>query len=123
MRLDVSVNLLTYQALKNGIITVYGGKQTRPNIHIDDMVNVYLHFLKNPNILSGCYNAGFENISILEIAEIITSIVPAEIRIMESNDPRSYRQDSSKLISTGFKPRKKIYDAITEITNAYKKEI
>lgn len=121
MRLDVSVNLLTYQALKNGIITVYGGKQTRPNIHIDDMVDVYLHFLKNPNILSGCYNAGFENISILEIAEIITSIVPAEIRIMESNDPRSYRQDSRKLISTGFKPRKRIYDAIIEITNAYKK--
>ena len=42
---------------------------------------------------------------------------------MESNDPRSYRQDSRKLISTGFKPRKKIYDAIIEITNAYKKEI
>ena len=45
MRLDVSVNMLTYQALKYGKITVFGGGQTRPNIHIKDMINVYKHFL------------------------------------------------------------------------------
>ena len=105
MRLDVSVNMLTFQALKNKKITVFGGNQTRPNIHIDDMVNVYKHFL-NPNSLeSGCYNAGFENISILDIAKLVTTKINAEIMITESNDPRSYRQDSSKLIQTGFKPK------------------
>ena len=71
MRLDVSVNLLTFQALKNKKITVFGGKQTRPNIHILDIANVYRHFLKNTHISSGCFNAGFENISILEIAEMV----------------------------------------------------
>ena len=66
MRLDVSVNMFTYQALKNGKINVFGGNQTRPNIHIQDMANIYRHFLNNPEIPSGCYNAGFENISIKE---------------------------------------------------------
>ena len=67
MRLDVSVNMLTYQGIKNGKITVFGGDQTRPNIHIKDLVNVYQYFLANPGIESGCYNAGFEN---LEIAKL-----------------------------------------------------
>ena len=71
MRLDVSVNMLAFQALENKKITVFGGEQTRPNIHIKDMVNVYKHFLKFPQIETGCYNAGFENISILESAKKI----------------------------------------------------
>ena len=70
MRLDVSVNMLTLQALKNGRITVFGGQQTRPNIHIQDMARIYKHFLQNQDIPSGCYNAGFENISILDIGAI-----------------------------------------------------
>jgi nucleoside-diphosphate-sugar epimerase len=73
MRLDVSVNMLAMQALMNGKMTVFGGDQTRPNIHISDMVNVYRHFLEKPNLPSGCYNAGFENISILEIAQKVAS--------------------------------------------------
>ena len=93
MRLDVSVNMLTFQALKNGKITVFGGEQTRPNIHIKDMVNVYRHFLNSKNIKSGCYNAGFENISILDIAKMVSEKIDSEIIITESNDPRSYRQD------------------------------
>ncbi len=120
MRLDVSVNLLTYQALTKGEITVFGGNQTRPNIHILDIANVYRHFLKNRNIDSGCYNAGFENISILEIAELVAKKVNAKITVTESNDPRSYRQDSSKLLSTGFKQNYQIKDAIDQIVNAYK---
>jgi len=100
MRLDVSVNMLTYQGLKNGKITVFGGEQTRPNIHIQDLANVYRHFLSNPKLASGCYNAGFENIKILEIAKRVKAQTGAQIVITESNDPRSYRQDSSKLIAT-----------------------
>lgn len=121
MRLDVSVNMLSYQALKNGRITVFGGDQTRPNIHIQDIANVYRHFLAHPEIASGCYNAGFENISILEIAERVQSQIGAEIVVSVSNDPRSYRQDSSKLLATGFQPRHTVADAITEIATAYGK--
>ena len=119
MRLDVSVNLLTFQALKSGEITIFGGSQTRPNIHIDDMVNVYKHFINN-DLPSGCYNAGFENISILDIAKIITKFVDAKITLTQSNDPRSYRQNSEKLLATGFKPKFSIETAIKEIILAYK---
>jgi len=119
MRLDVSVNMLSYQALKNGRITVFGGDQTRPNIHIQDIANVYRHFLAHPEIPSHCYNAGFENISILDIAERVKSKIGAEIVVSDSNDPRSYRQDSSKLLATGFQPSHSVADAIGEIAEAY----
>jgi nucleoside-diphosphate-sugar epimerase len=120
MRFDVSVNLLTLQALTNNKMTVFGGTQVRPNIHIEDIVNVYSHFLKNPKIESGCYNAGFENISIREIAEMIKKETGASIELSDSNDPRSYRQDSTKLLLTGFKPMKNVQIAISEIIKAFK---
>ncbi len=115
MRLDVSVNLLTFQALKNKKITVFGGKQTRPNINIKDMANVYKHFLENPDLEDGNYNAGFENISILDIAKLIQKKTNAEIIVSESNDPRSYRQDSTKLLNSRFRPKYGVEDAIDEI--------
>ena len=87
------------------------------------MVNVYCHFLNNMNIESGCYNAGFENISILEIAKKVQKFIKAEIVIKESNDPRSYRQDSSKLLKTGFKPLYGIDNAIEEIKVAFENNL
>ncbi len=119
MRLDVSVNMFTYQALKNGKMTIFGGDQTRPNIHIKDIANVYMHFIKNPNIESGCFNAGFENIRIIDIAKMVQTRIPSELLISESNDPRSYRQDSTKLLQTGFSPKFSVKDAIDEIAEIY----
>lgn len=119
MRLDVSVNMLTMQALTNGRITVFGGDQIRPNIHIEDITDVYLHLIDNPN-LQGIYNAGFENISILDIAKLVTKNVESEIIITETNDPRSYRVNSDRLMSTGYKPKKKVEDAIKEIIQQFK---
>jgi nucleoside-diphosphate-sugar epimerase len=120
MRLDVSVNMLTMQALKNGKMTVFGGDQTRPNIHIHDMVNVYRHFLAHPGLPSGCYNAGFENISILEIAQLVAAKVPAEIVVSASNDPRSYRQNSDKLMATGFVRQASVATAIGDVTEKFR---
>jgi nucleoside-diphosphate-sugar epimerase len=119
MRLDVSVNMLTMQALEHRKITVFGGAQVRPNIHIDDITDLYLFFLARPQLV-GIYNAGFENISILDIAKAVTRHVPAEIVITPSNDPRSYRVNSDKLLATGFKPKKKVEDAIVEIIAKYR---
>ena len=119
MRLDLSVNMLTMQALANKKITVFGGDQTRPNIHIQDMVGVYLHFLQLGRTAAGIFNAGFENISILEIAQRVTKSTPAEIVVTPSNDPRSYRLNSDKLIATGFKPRFTVADGIAEIIKVY----
>lgn len=119
MRLDVSVNMLTFQGLKNGKITVFGGDQTRPNIHIEDMADVYRHFVLHRDLPSGCYNAGFENISILDIADRVKQQLGAEVVVSASNDPRSYRQDSSKLVATGFTPSHSVADAIAEISTAF----
>jgi len=118
MRLDVAVNLLTMQALTKGEITVLGGQQTRPNIHIDDITDVYMFMINNPKT-TGVYNAGFENISILEIAELVSSKTGAKIEIKDSNDPRSYRVNSQKLLNAGFVPKKSVDIAIDEMTNLY----
>lgn len=119
MRLDVSVNMLTMQALTREHITVFGGRQTRPNIHMDDITDVYLHFLDHPEI-TGVFNAGFENISIMDIAERVVRHVPARITVTESNDPRSYRVNSDKLLATGYRPKKTVEDAISEIVAKYR---
>jgi nucleoside-diphosphate-sugar epimerase len=117
MRLDLTVNLLTMQALTNAVMTVLGGSQVRPNIHIDDLVDVYLFALDRR--LAGVYNAGFENLSVLEIAQRIAARVAAEIRILPSNDPRSYRVCSDRLLATGFAPRKNVAVAIDELVADY----
>jgi len=122
MRLDVSVNMLTMQALQNQKITVFGGEQVRPNIHIQDMVGVYLHFLQNSD-LTGIYNAGFENISILDIAQRVTKDIEAEIIVTPSNDPRSYRLNSDKLLATGFSPKHGVDFAIKEIVEKFNRGV
>lgn len=119
MRLDVSVNMLTMQALTREHITVFGGQQTRPNIHIDDIADVYLFMLQHPEH-TGIYNAGFENISIMEIAERVVEHAPAKVTVSASNDPRSYRVNSDKLLKTGFKPKKTVDDAIRELVHRFR---
>jgi len=119
MRLDVAVNLLTIQALTKGEITVLGGYQIRPNIHIEDITDVYLHFLNNPQY-TGIFNAGFENISILDIANMVALKTNAKITVQPSNDPRSYRLNSDKLLKTGFKPSKNVDGAIQEMIDLYR---
>lgn len=119
MRLDVAVNMLTMQALTKGVITVFGGDQIRPNIHIDDITDVYMFLLDRPD-LRGIFNAGFENISILAIAERIAARIPTEIRVTASNDPRSYRVNSDKLLATGFVPKKSVDIAIGEMIAHYR---
>jgi nucleoside-diphosphate-sugar epimerase len=119
MRLDLSVNMLCFQALSNSKITVFGGDQIRPNIHVDDLSAVYRHIISN-RAPAGIYNAGFENLTILSLAEEIRKATGAEIQVSESNDPRSYRQSSKKLLASGFQPTKTVASAITEIVDAYR---
>ena len=120
MRFDVTVNALTISALKKGLINVYGGKQIRPNIHIDDITDLYLYLLKIKKKYSGIYNAGFENASIIKIAQSVSKITNAKIKVIEnSDDPRSYRLDSSKLTNIGFKHKKTYIDAIFELKKLF----
>lgn len=118
MRLDLVVNLLTMQALTKGAMTVLGGEQTRPNVHVDDIVDIYLFAFDRR--LKGTYNAGFENLSVREIAERIAKEVKAEVKIMPSNDPRSYAICSDRLTNAGFTPKRNVAMAIKEIADAYR---
>jgi len=119
MRLDLSVSLLTMHALTKGKITVFGGQQIRPNIHMNDMVSVYLHLLNMDSEDAGIYNAGFENISILDIANKVSDQIPSEIVVTESDDPRSYRLNSDKLLKTGFKPKWNVDKGIDDVIKVY----
>ena len=122
MRLDLTVNILTFQALKNKSIKVFGGKQVRPNINIKDLISVFNFFLLNPNIKSGCYNAGFENMSIINIAKKVANLIPSKIIIKKIIDRRNYYQDSSKLLKAGFKPKFSIKDSIKDLTKMFKEK-
>jgi nucleoside-diphosphate-sugar epimerase len=106
------------QALAKGAVTVLGGDQTRPNVHIDDLVDAYLFSLERR--LAGVYNVGFENLSVLEIAEAVTREVPASIEVKPSNDPRSYSICSDKLLATGFEPQRTVQMAVREIAAVYR---
>ena len=119
MRLDLTVNGLTMQALTNGRMTVFGGNQVRPHIHIDDLVDLYLYALEHR--LAGVYNAAFENRTVLEIAKLIAAEIPAEIDIQMANaDPRSYRLCSDRLRATGFRPKRNVEVAVRELCAAYR---
>jgi nucleoside-diphosphate-sugar epimerase len=119
MRLDLTVNALTMQALTKGKMTVFGGGQVRPNIHIDDLVELYLFALERR--LAGIYNAAFENLTVLEIARLIAAEIPAEVEIQSANtDPRSYRLNSDRLCATGFQPKKNVRAAVGELAGAYR---
>lgn len=119
MRYDLTVNAMTYSALKTGKISVFGGKQIRPNIHIDDLINLYLMLLKK-NYSNLTVNAGFENLSILNIAKKISKITNAKVLIFkDKNDPRSYRMSSDRLKKIGFKPKHNVQKAIIDLKSMF----
>ena len=123
MRLDLSVNILTMHAITRGIITVFGGKQKRPNIHIDDITDYYVDLLKLPpnKINGGIYNAGYENYTIMEIAEMVRDIIGSEVKIevAQTNDNRSYHVSSEKIKhELGLYPKKTLRDAVLDIKSA-----
>ena len=108
------------QALSKGEITVLGGEQTRPNIHIEDVTDLYLFLLEKE--IPGIFNAGFENISILDIAKLVSEVIHSKIMVLPSNDPRSYRLNSDKLMNIGFKPKRSVQHAIHELIDKFNKK-
>ncbi len=118
MRLDVMVNALTIDALTKSKIVVMGGKRTRPNIHIEDVTDLYIWML-NREHLTGIWNAGFENLSVMQIARKVESFIKCAIVETPSTDIRSYRMDSDKLLAAGFKPALTVYHAIGDLLEQY----
>ena len=130
-RLDLSVNILTNHAVNNGKIKVFGGSQQRPNLHIEDMVDLYIQLLVEPSkrIAGKTYNAGFQNLPIAKIASVVQSVVelempekkPLEIITTSTDDLRSYHISSEKIgREIGFIPRRTIENAVSDLCAAFK---
>ena len=125
IRLDLSVNILTNLAVNKREITVFGGSQHRPNLHIQDMTDLYSQTLKWPaeKIDGKIYNAGWQNLTIMEIAEIVKAEVGSDVKITTSktDDLRSYRVSSAKIKNElGWAPRYTVPDAVRELVAAFK---
>jgi nucleoside-diphosphate-sugar epimerase len=124
-RLDLTVNILTNHAVNNKKIIVYGGQQMRPNIHIEDMCDLYVKALEWPDaaIDGKIFNAGYENKKVIELAEIVRTIVDRDLEIMvrPTDDNRSYHISSEKIKrELSFIPRHTIEDAVRDLVAAFK---
>jgi dTDP-4-dehydrorhamnose 3,5-epimerase len=117
MRYDLVVNTFAARAVKFNKITVFGGEQERPFVHIRDISGAIVHVIKNN--LNGIFNVRGENLSLLKLSEIVKEITNCQVEINTNiTDNRSYMVDSSKLVSTGFEFKYQISDAIEEIRNS-----
>ena len=132
-RLDLSVNILTNLAINNRKITVFGGAQMRPNLHIQDYCDVVKEFLNadERKIQGETFNVGFQNSTIMEIALVVKKVVEREfpgtdiqIEVTQSNDNRSYHINSDKIREVlGFVPKYTIEDAVKELCHAFKENL
>jgi nucleoside-diphosphate-sugar epimerase len=130
-RLDLTVNILTNHAVNNKKITVFGGSQQRPNLHIDDMVDLYLLLLRLPDerVAGKIYNAGYQNKTVADLAETVRNVVSREapgcadvaITTTPSDDLRSYHISSRKIErELGFVPKRGIEDAVRDLVGAFR---
>jgi nucleoside-diphosphate-sugar epimerase len=126
LRLDLTVNILTNLAVNKGQITVFGGEQKRPNIHIEDITDLYIQLLGLPKnqIAQKIYNAGYENHTVAEIADMVKNVVGDQVDIITtpSDDHRSYHISSEKIKQElGFEPQHSLEDAVNDLKNAFAK--
>jgi nucleoside-diphosphate-sugar epimerase len=124
LRLDLTVNILTNHAINNGKITVFGGDQKRPNINIQDMTDLYVNCLQYPDeLIDGkVYNAGYENHTVMQIAEMVRGSIGNGVEIVTTptDDNRSYHVSSAKMQrELGFTPRHTIGDAVDSLRDAF----
>ena len=131
MRLDLTVNILTNHAVNKGEITVFGGTQKRPNIHIEDITDLYVQLLALPaNMISGeTFNAGHQNHTVADIAEVIRSVVeeempelaPINVKTVATDDNRSYHITSKKIERIlGFVPTRTVQDTARELCQLFR---
>ena len=125
-RLDVVVNILTNLAYHKGEISVFGGSQLRPNIHIEDMAEAYMVILDAPDekVSKKVFNVGCENHSVLELAKTVQQVVSGNVKLVVSptDDLRSYHVSSEKILKElGFATRHSIKQASIDLVQAFEK--
>jgi nucleoside-diphosphate-sugar epimerase len=131
MRFDLTVNILTNHAVNRGVITVFGGAQKRPNIHIDDVCELYVKILEYPDelIAGEIFNAGYENHTVSQLAGLVKNVVesefpekaPIRIETTATNDNRSYHVSSQKIAENlKYRPTRTIDDAVRDLCRAFR---
>ncbi len=131
MRLDLTVNILTNLAVHKRQITVFGGTQKRPNIHIEDIAELYVQLLEMPeSLIAGeIFNAGYQNHTVSELADMVRRVVeeempeiaPIQVVTSPSNDLRSYHVSSRKIAERiGYVPKRSVEDAVRQLCLAFK---
>lgn len=134
LRLDLTVNILTNHAFHKGEITVFGGEQYRPNLHIEDMTDLYLQLLKEPDskVSGQIFNAGYQNQKVKDIANIVRNVFERlypkrekiKIQTIPSDDIRSYQISTAKIEKVlNFKPKRGIEDAVVDLCNAFESNL
>lgn len=130
MRFDLTVNILTNHAVNRRVITVFGGAQKRPNIHIEDVTDLYVKLLEYPaELVAGdIFNAGYENHTVAQLAQLAKAVVeeeapgrePIRIDTTTTNDNRSYHVSSRKIAEKlGYRPNHSIEDAVRDLCRAF----
>lgn len=124
LRLDLAVNILTNHAIVNRLIKVFGGQQQRPNIHIEDVTDLYLAALRWPTaqVDGQIYNAGYHNQRVMELADRVRSVVGPDVQIVTTptDDNRSYHISSEKIKrELGFEAQRTIEDAVRHLQAAF----
>jgi nucleoside-diphosphate-sugar epimerase len=124
LRLDLTVNILTNLAFNNGRITVFGGSQLRPNLHVDDMTDLYRVLLEAPDaaIDGKVWNAGYHNLKVMEIAEKVREEIGRQVEIVvtPTDDHRSYHVSSERIRrDLGFQARRTVENAIVDLRDAF----
>jgi nucleoside-diphosphate-sugar epimerase len=131
LRLDLTVNILTNHAVNRGLITVFGGSQRRPNIHVEDIAELYVRLLEYPDhlIAGEVFNAGYQNHTVAELAHMVKKVVeeemperaPITITASPTNDVRSYHVCSRKIAGRlGYTPRRTVEDAVRDLCRAFR---
>jgi nucleoside-diphosphate-sugar epimerase len=124
LRLDLTVNILTNHAVNKGKITVFGGTQTRPNIHIEDMTDLYVQCLEWPreSFDGQTFNVGYENHRLIDIADKVRGVIGSSVAVetVPTDDLRSYRISSERIYrQLGFRPKHTIDDAVQSLLDAF----
>jgi nucleoside-diphosphate-sugar epimerase len=130
-RLDLTVNILTNLAINNRKITIFGGSQKRPNIHVDDIADLYVDLLERPReqITGEIFNAAYENHTVAELGEMVRRVVsrempelrPIAVETTDSNDLRSYHVSSAKIRRRlGWTPKRSVEDAVVDLCRAFR---
>tara|TARA_R110000744_G_scaffold19775_3_gene51975 strand:- start:1826 stop:2830 length:1005 start_codon:yes stop_codon:yes gene_type:complete len=121
-RLDLTLNMFVDQAYNNKLITIFGGDQYRPTLHVKDMVRIYQHVLNSEDSIGNTYNCGYENGTVRSFADRVKEFLPeTELKVIDNPDHRCYRTCSDKLEEElGFEYRHTSADAIQDVIDAFK---